>query len=449
MSLIKTSVSNTGFDASDKTIANQYILKGYIIIFLFLGSIVAWSTFAPISSASIATGLVSKDGYTKTIQHLEGGIIRKILVKDGDTVQAGQGLIELRDIQSRSDNELLYKQKIIALAKEAGLMAELNDNKSIPFKLPSRINNEISDNYVRDAVKGHVEAIYTRKKAHLEKIEIIDQRTQQAKQKVSALVKEQQALTKEGRIIQKEYKEYEELQEKGLVTRTLVFSLAREKASNETDKAANMVSIESTRQEINNLKMEKTELIASHINRIVTDLDKVRAQLVDLDVKLAKTDDRLERTVIRAPIDGVVVNLSVNTIGGVVTPGQALLDIVPEAGNLIIEAQVNPNDRDTIEVGQAAEIRFMAFNQRNTEPVQGKVVLISADRLVDVGLNGSPMGYYKVKIELLGDPSEVLNGVSVFPGMQADVMIITGNRTALQYFMKPIVNSFNKAFRDD
>lgn len=449
MSLINTSVSNTGFDASDKAIANQYILKGYIIIFLFLGSIVTWATFAPISSASIATGLVSKDGYTKTIQHLEGGIINKILVKDGDTVQAGQGLIELRDIQSRSDYELLHKQKIIALAREAVLLAELNVDISVPFKLPPGISSEVSDDYVRDAVKGHVEAFHIRKKTYQEKIDIIDQRTQQAKQKVGALVKEKHALNKEGLVIQKEHKKYEELQKKGLVTRSLVFSLWRENASNETDKAANMVSIESTRQEINNLKMEKTELKANHINRIITDLDKVRAQLVDLDVKLTKTDDRLERTIIRAPIDGVVVNLSVNTIGGVVKPGQALLDIVPEAGNLIIEAQVNPNDRDTIKVGQTAEVRFMAFNQRNTEPVQGKVVLISADRLVDVGLNGSPMGYYKVKIELLGDPSEVLNGVSVFPGMQADVMIITGKRTALQYFMKPIVNSFNRAFRDD
>jgi HlyD family type I secretion membrane fusion protein len=211
----------------------------------------------------------------------------------------------------------------------------------------------------------------------------------------------------------------------------------------------NRYATESKRQEINNLKLEKLKLKAVNTKRIVSDLGAVRNQLVDLDEKLAKTKDRLERTVIHAPIEGVIVDLRVNTIGGIIRPGEPLLDIVPQAGNLIIEAQIDPKDRDTVKIGQGAEVRFTAFNQRTTQPVKGKVVLISADSLLGAGPDGKQFSYYKAKVELLEDPSEVMNGTPVFQGMQAEVMIITGERTVLEYFLKPIIKSFNLAFRDD
>ena len=446
---VRSSVSNTEFDSTDKKLAIKYIRIGYAIIFLFVGSVVAWSAYAPISSAAVAAGLVSKDGYSKTIQHLEGGIIDKILVKDGDKVRSNQELIHLKDIQSRSDVDLLEKQKLIALTKEACLLAELNNRESLPPNFLPGINIETVDDFVRGAIDGHIKAFHVRRASYNGQLGIIDQRINQAKVKIKALAEERRALGEEGNIIAQEKKKYEELKKKGLVTRANVFSLKKDEAENETDKTANRVSTESTRQEINNLEMEKIELTAGYSKRVVSDLDSVRGQLVDLDVKLTKTDDRLERTVIRAPIDGVVVNLQVNTVGGVVKSGEPLLDIVPEAGKLIIEAQVDPSDRDTVRVGQNAEVLFTAFNQRITEPVQGKVVLISADRLVDIAADGKPKAYYGAKIELVEDPSEVLNGVPVYPGMQAEVMIITGERTALQYFMKPIVKSFNRSFRDD
>lgn len=449
-SQIKSSVCTTGFDKADKKIANRYVRFGYLIIILFCGSIVSWSAFAKISSAAIAAGLVGKDGYRKTVQHLEGGIIQKILVRDGDKVRENQELIELEDIQSRSDFELLHKQKLIASTREACLIAESKDQDDVALVLPDGIELDNLDGSVRGAIEGHIEAFYVRRKLHKEQIDIIDQRIRQSEEKIKALKKELEALNKKGSIISQEQKKYQEFEKKGLVTRAQVFTLKRDKASNEADITANQVAIESTRQEINNLKMEKSELIANNTKRIVSDLDNVRDQLVDMDEKLAKTEDRLDRTVIRAPIDGVIVDLRVNTIGGVVRPGDPLLDIVPEEGNLIIEAQVDPKDRDTVSVGQNAEVRFTAFNQRITEPVPGKVIFISADRLVDKSVDGNTqLAYYKAKVELLEDPSEVLNGAPIYPGMQADVMIITGERTALEYFLNPVVKSFNRAFRDD
>jgi HlyD family type I secretion membrane fusion protein len=444
---VQSSISNTAFDKTDTRIAKRYIRVGYFIITLFFGSVVAWAAVAPISSAAIAPGLVSKDGYRKTVQHLEGGIIHNIFVKDGDKVAADQELIELDNIQSRADYDLMRKQKLIALVKEASLLAESrNENK---FVLPQGIDLESVDDPVRTAIEGQIDAFSVRTDLHINQLEIIDKRIQQANVKISALRNERRTLRNEDLIIKQEIEEYEAFKERGLVTRAQVFALKRDQASNETDMTSNRVAIESTHQEINNLNMEKSALVASYTKRIVSDLDSVRDQLIDINEKLAKTEDRLERTMIRAPIEGVIVDLKVNTIGGVVKSGEPLLDIVPEEGKLAIDVQIDPKDRDTVRVGQDAEVRFTAFNQRITTPVKGKVVLISADRLVDSAPDGTQSAYYKAKVELLEDPSKVMNGSSVYPGMQADVMIITGKRTAMGYFLKPVIKSFNRAFRDD
>ncbi|MBT8149210.1 MAG: HlyD family type I secretion periplasmic adaptor subunit [Gammaproteobacteria bacterium] len=436
------------FNQSDYAVARKQILIGYLIIGIFFGAMFLWSALAPISSAAVATGVVGKDGHRKTVQHLEGGIIQEILVRDGDAVSAGQQLMVLQDVQKRSDYELLYKQKLIALAKQASLVAESQEQPVAKDFLPKGVSLDSIDESVRQSINGYITASTNRQQLLRSQLELIDQRQQQAQGKINALQDEKRALAKQKKIIAAEHKQYREFESKGLVTRAQVFALQRDKAEIDADWSANQVAIESTRQEINNLSMEKSELLGSHSKRITTELDKVRAQLVDLDEQLAITRDKLDRTVIRAPIAGIVVDLRVNTLGGVIKPGDALLDIVPSGGELIIEAKVKVKDRDTIRVGQNAEVRFTAFNQRMTTSVAGTVKLISADSLINNSSTGAEP-YYKATIALLEDPSTVLNGAAIYPGMQADVMIITGERTALQYFFMPITRSFQRAFRDD
>lgn len=444
---IGSSVVNTGFNREDKKVGRRYILIGYLVILIFFGSILAWSSYAPMSSAAIAPGVVGKDGYRKTVQHLEGGIIDKILVRDGDTVTATQELIILKNIQSRSNYNLLHKQRLLAEVKLACFIAEKDGLYGVPMSIPVDIN-DIQES-LDEAIQGQIDAFYFRRNLYDDQLNIINQRIAQAQEKIKALENEQRALKEKGNIIAEEQKVYLEFEKKGLVTRAQAFSLKRDMASNDTTMNANQVEIESTRQEINNLKMERSQFVADHNRRIYDDLENVRKELVELEEEMAKSEDTLERTIIRAPISGVVVDLKVNTVSGVIKPGEPLLDIVPEQGKLIIEAQVNPRDRDIVKVGQDAEIRFTAFNQRITEPVSGRVTLISADSLNDTGLDGKQMSFYKAKVELLEDPMNVLGGASLYPGMQADVMIITGQRTAMQYFLKPIIKSFNRAFRDD
>ncbi|MGB5245859.1 MAG: HlyD family type I secretion periplasmic adaptor subunit [Woeseia sp.] len=438
------SIKDLGFSREDSAISRRYILTGYIVTALFLGSIFMWAALVPISRAAIAPGVVGKEGYRQTVQHLEGGIIHKLLVKDGDPVEAGQVLLELADVQSRADFDLLQKQKMVAMAKEATLLAA--QQGKVEVTLPAPLQSAAVGAAVRDAINGQVESSLLDTRLYRDQLEIIDRQIEGARGKIAALNGEKRVLQKSITMIREELGQYMALHEKGLVTRQVIFDLQRHVVDTEAAISSNNVALQSTAQEINDLEREQSRLTASHFEAISAELDAVRAQLVGLDEKLSKTVDTLERTVIRAPTAGVVVNLQVNTVGGVISSGQPLMDIVPNAGKLMVDARVNPIDRDTVQVGQDAEIRFSAFNRRTTEPVAGRVTLISADSLTDAVTNQS---YYLAKIELLEDPAEAGNGGSIFPGMQADVFIVTGSRTALSYLTEPIVRSFSRAFRED
>ena len=173
---------------------------------------------------------------------------------------------------------------------------------------------------------------------------------------------------------------------------------------------------------------------------------EVQDKLIELRELLPAAESTLQRTTIRAPIGGRVVNLQVHTIGGVIGSGAPILDIVPDDDRLVIEARLDPKDRDVVDSGMPAEVRFTAFNQRNSKPVKGRVVWISADRMAD---ERSGVPHYLARIELVEDPAGALNGASVYPGMQANVMIVTGQRTALSYLFRPLTRTFTGAFREE
>ncbi len=438
------SINELAFTREDLAISRRYVVTGYLVTVLFLSAIFAWAALVPISRAAIAPGIVGKEGYRQTVQHLEGGIIHKLLVKDGDPVAAGQILIELADVQSRAELELLQKQKMIAVAKEATLLAAQRGSADVT--LPGSIAINELDPSVRDAINGQIEASLLASRLYDEQLEIIGRQIEGARQKITALDEEKVVLRRSANLVREELAQYMALHEKGLVTRQVIFDLERHVVDTEAAASGNRVALQSTAQEVNDLEMAKSRLTATHYEQLGSELDTVRAQLVALDERISKSTDTLERTVIRAPTEGVVVNLQVNTVGGVISTGQPLMDIVPNAGNLIVDARINPIDRDSVRVGQSAEIRFSAFNRRTTEPVAGEVALISADSLTDPVTNET---YFLAKIELLEDPEEVWNGGAVYPGMQAEVFVVTGSRTALSYLIEPISKSFSRAFRED
>ncbi len=440
----KVAVSDLSLSSGDTALAGKFAIIGYIVSALFFGSVVMWATFIPISSAAIASGIVGKEGYRKTVQHLEGGIIHAIHVKDGDHVTAGQKVIELSNVSSRSDFELLQKEKSIAVAKQASIVAAQQGRSEVT--LPPWLVLENLERSVLDVIMGQREAFKVAERIHQEKLEIITLQLDSARKKIKALHNEKRVLKRSRALIRNELREYTQLQNQGLVPRSQVFDLKRQIVDNDLRQSESQVSLESMEQDINDLRMKQSELNEVKWKRLETELDKTREEIVRLDEHLSKTADTLERTIIRAATTGVVVNMQVNTRGGVIMPGQPLLDIVPSSGSLIVDARINHMDRDKVHMGQQAEIRFSAFNMRLTAPVPGEVTHISADRIIDAISNES---YYRAKIALKGDPETVMNGGSIYPGMQAEVFIITGSRTALSYLTVPITKSFNRAFKDD
>ena len=242
--VLHSSVSNIGFGKNDNKVAISYVRLGYIIILIFFGSVGAWIAYVPVSSAAIAPGLLGKDGNRKTIQHLEGGIIDKILIKDGDKVEANQELIILKNIQSGADFNLLTKQKLIAMTKEAGLVAESKKQEEFSAVLPANVTLDALSKSVRDAIEGQVGAFYIRRKLYLEQLSNIDQHMHQALIIIKSLDNQMHALNKNGKLIAEEQVEYLEFEKQGLVTREQVFRLKRDRASNETEKMTNRYAIE-------------------------------------------------------------------------------------------------------------------------------------------------------------------------------------------------------------
>ena len=425
-------------------VARKEISIGIWIIVLLFGFLLTWANFVALPTAAIAPGLVGIEGYRKTIQHLEGGIVQQILVKDGDFVSQNQILIVLDNLHTHSDYELLRKQRISAIAHKARLTAEYEQADEINF--PSQLSADESDAHAHKSIASELRTFRVRRDLLHEQTSILTERISQATTKIAGLNYKINALKKQRNLIGKELKEYRDYAERGLVTRSQVFSLERQNVQVDVDLAQARVSITSTKQEINALRLRLAELNESRTNEVLVDLSATQKDLLKIEQQLAKTNDRLARTNILAPISGVVVGLKIHTTGGVIAPGEPLLDIVPSQENLIIEAKVDPKDRDTVRTGQNAEIRFTAFNQRNTVPVPGKVIHISADRFVDKSTNSS---YYNTTIELTESPEKILNGATIFPGMQAEVIILTGTRTALSYLLDPITQSFNRSFRED
>lgn len=421
------------------------IIIGFVIVALFFGALGGWAALAPLESAAIAPGEVTIDTNRKTIQHLEGGIIGEILVRDGDVVATGQVLIRLEEIQSRAELELLQGRYITAIAIEARLIAERDGQKEIPF--PEWLLDRLEEPEIIDTVAGQMNIFSTRRESLDHQTQILGQRIAQFKEEITGLDGQIAAEDVQLKLIGEESKDVRRLVEKGLARRPRLLALEREAAALEGQRSQNVAAIARARQSISEARLRISELQTEMVNGVVQLLSETQAELFDLADRIRASEDKLGRTEVRAPIGGTIVNLQVHTPGGVIAPGAPLLEIVPSDDPLVIEARVDPGDIDVVRPGLDAQVRISAFSQRNMTPIPGTVTYVSADRLDD---ERTGIGYYIARIKLADkDIAEALKGAELQPGMQAEVMIATGARTALEAIISPLSGSFNRAFRED
>lgn len=419
------------------------IISASLIIGVFFGVFLIWSLFSPLESAAIAVGEVSSEGKQKVIKHLEGGIVAKILVKDGDHVKANEVLIELDRTQALANVGIMTSRYHAALALQARLVAERDFQEAITY--PAILMNAQQENV--QAILNAQENIFQARRAALQKNrEILNQHVAQSESEIDGLIGAVQSQDNQLSLAKQEVDAYKELEDKGMSAgKTRMLAVQKDYARVQGQRSQNIASIAKTRQSIGETQLRISTLEAEQLNEVVELLRDVQSELYDLDEKLRAARDVLHRTTIKAPLDGTVVGLNIHTVGGVIGSGEALLGIVPSDGRLIIEARLDPQDIDIVRPGLLAHISFSAFSSRTHRPVEAQVLTVSADGLTD---ERSGETYYKVEVAITEDVSEALGGEILYPGMQAEVMIVTGSRTPIDYLFEPLTSSINRAFRE-
>lgn len=421
------------------------LLFGLVVLAVFFGGFGTWAALAPLESAAVATGRVVVEGNRRTVQHLEGGIIGEILVREGSIVEAGDALIVLDETQSRSMYGIVHGRRLQAAAREARLLAERDGLDTIAF--PAwLVELARSDSEIEGILAAQRRILASNRDRFESQAAILKKRSDQFREEIVGLQAEIRAADQELVHIREELEDVRFLVERGLGRKARLLALQRQEAEITGRRARNVAAIARARQSISESELRISDLESTRLNEVVQELREVQAELGDLRERGMAAEDVLTRTVIRAPVSGEVVNLRVFTPGGVIAPGEAVLDIVPLDETRIIQAQVDPNDIDSVYRGLDAKIRLSSLSARITPTLDGVVETVSADRLVD---ERTGRAFYETRIRLKPGELAKLGGVSLYPGMPAEVMIITGTRTALDYLIRPISGTISRGMRED
>ncbi|WDM90757.1 HlyD family type I secretion periplasmic adaptor subunit [Pseudomonas asiatica] len=415
---------------------------GLTIVFVTFGIFGTWAAVAPLSNAVYGTGVVTVQSYRKTVQHLEGGIVKELYARDGDMVQKGDPLIVLDESQLSAEYESTRNQLIVARYKEARLRAERDGLESIP---PVTMEGTDSDR-AQEALAGEQQVFKARHDSLQGEISVNRERIQQMQQQIAGL--NDMIRTKAGlnKSYSGEIKQLKELLAEGFVDNQRLLEQERKLDMLKTEVADHQSSITKTKLQIGETELQIVQLKKKFDADVAKELSDVQAQVFDLQEKEAALRDRLSRVVIRAPESGMVLDMKVHTIGGVVSAATPLLDIVPAQSELVVEAKVAPRDIDRLELGKTADVRFSAFNQATTPVIEGKLTRISADSLVD---ERSGDQYYLVRVKVTEDGMKKLADRKLQPGMPAEVLINAGDRTMLQYLLKPARNMFAESLIEE
>lgn len=422
------------------------ILVGALIIFLAFGGLGTWAAVAPLSSAVVAPGTVMVESNRKEVQHFEGGIVEEILVREGDQVKMGQVLVRLKPTQAKATAAMVSNQYRNFQAMEARLIAERDGDEIVRFP-PDLLAVAETDPEIREFVDGQLSQFEERRKSLEGQIGLLESRIAQLRQEIEGLKVQKASKERQVNLYNEELVGLRELYEKGWYSRTRILAMERELARLEGEIGGDVSNMARAEKGIGEAELQIIQTRQKFREEVVSQLRDVQAQLADLRERSTVATDILERTAIRAPQDGVVQNLKLHTTGGVVRPGDVLMEIVPSDDKLIIEAQVSPLDIDNVRTGQMAEVQFSAFKSRNLPVIEGEVILVSPDRLVDERQN---QAYYAARVRV---PEKELHKLGdkhrLQAGMPATVLIQTGERTVLDYFLKPLEDAMTRAMVEE
>jgi HlyD family type I secretion membrane fusion protein len=417
-------------------------LAGWTIIVLFFGGLGGWAATAPLNGAVVAAGVVKVEGNRKSVQHVDGGSIKELRVKEGDHVAVGDVLIVLDDTQAKAEFEILSEQAVVLRATEARLLAELG-NDPAPV-MPPELVVRGDDSYARNIWAGQVKQFDSRRTALEGQRKMVAEKIHQLESQIEGAEAQGKAYSEQIVSVRAEADSIMPLVEKMLLPRPRLLQLQRTESSLTGQIADTVANIAKYRQAIAEQDLQIAQFGNDRMAEITKDLRDVHARLVEVLPKRNSAEAVLGRLEIRSPYAGRVVGLSVFSIGGVIQRGEKILDIVPDDDTLTVEVQISAEEINDVHPGMRAALHLTAYRQRLVPTVHGEVVTVSADRLTDAKTNNS---YFVATVR--PDMAEVaqLPGIRIYPGMPATVTVPTESRTAFDYAIGPLLMSFNQAFR--
>ena len=421
------------------------IVAAALVIGLGVGGFGLWAAAAPLAGAAIAPGVISPDGSRRTVQHLEGGIIRRILVEDGSVVQAGDPLIVLEDVQARAGHDVLRSRFHTLAAAQARLLAEQAGADDIRFP-DGLIAATHDDATALEAMVAQRQLFRTRAQGLADRRGILAWRIAQLREEIAGLEAQIVADGRQIALIAEEIEGLDHLYRKGLTPKTRLLALQRAQSDIEGDRAERRARIARAHQAIGETELQVSAQGTALLDQANEELSRVQAELADVEQRLAASGDVLARTLIRAPGTGTVVELRFHTAGGVIRPGEPILDIVPDDEELLVDARLSPLDIDIVAAGLPAQIILPAFKQRHLPRIEGRVRRVSADAIVDPH---SGERYFEARIEVDAEQLAAIEPkVALTAGMPAEVYITIAERTMLDYLLQPVFDSLRRAFRE-
>ena len=421
------------------------IFFGLLTLFIVFGLVGGWMFYAPLASAAISTGTVSADVDKKMVQHLEGGIVEKILVKDGDVVKKGDTLLKLGNSRVKGELQINEQQYLESLALESRLKAQRDDRTEIIFS--EKLMALYGDSNTRELIVGQQEIFRARERVVASDAQISEEQISQLERQKEGIQHTIDSKNLRLSSLSEELIEWEELYEQQMIDKLKLRDVRREKIAIEGDVATSESRLHQIDIQISEIgtkrRFRKKEFKESTLSKLVD----VRAKLSQLKSTVFMAKDTLSKTLIKAPIGGTVVGMKIHTIGAIINRGSPILEIIPQNSKLLIIAEVQTTDIDKVQVGLLADIRFSAFNNTNTQVLEGEIVHVSADTFTPDG--GVP--YYEAKIELTKAGVERLNEYKfkLVAGMPAEIMIRLEERTVMEYLIKPFKDMLSRAFNEE
>lgn len=428
-------------------IASKPIKIGLFVLLIFSLVFFVWGAIAPINSASIASGKIVINFNKKTIQHFEGGIIDEILVKENQYVVTGQDLLHLSNIQTKSQNNIIIKQLIQAKATKQRLIAELNDSDFVDYT-PTRAHSlNINAEEYKNILKIQNELFIAKNKKTEGQYNILNKRIEQLKSVINGLNHQNIAISAELKILETQERKINDLVKDNNLAENSLLEIQKQISKVKGSLGDIISQIGKNKKAILEIETEIVNYDYEITNQIYNEISEIEINISDLSEQLTAASDTLKRTTIKAPISGHVMDLQFHTKGAVIPPAGEIMYIVPDKEELIIEAKVSPKDIDNIKQGQDAKVSLSSYKEKKVPKLSAKVVSVSADILLDE-ITGEQ--YFLARVKLIHDETKKLKKELVlYPGMPAEVFIITGERSLLNYIFSPIIESSYKAFREE